>query len=101
MAKLVETKPSKPNPSVSLSEDELEAIKNWKVGQKYTITMNVELTRLSRGDIFMDEKDRTWDASFKILDVSEGGEVEEKEEKKPGVNKDKIAVMKKKMKEYD
>jgi len=102
MPKLMETpmRGNKPQPSVSLSEDDLSALKEWKVGGKYTITLEVELTRLSKGDIFMDEKNRKMDASFKILSVTTGeGEPEDKEEdSKYPENKKKIDVMKEKLK---
>ncbi len=106
MAKLTETpmRANKPQPSVSLSEDDLEAIKGWKVGGKYTITLEVEMTRLSKGDIFMPETDRKMEASFKILSASEGGEVKEDETEEVDTNnpnKAKIQVMKEKMKKLD
>lgn len=109
MAKLTETpmRANKPQPSVSLSEDDLPEIKDWKVGGHYSIILEVEQTRLSKGDIFMDEKDRKYEASFKILSATtEGGmkdhdkDMEEKGMRNPE-NKTKMEVMKEKMKKMD
>ena len=107
MAKLTETpmRANKPQPSVSLSEDDLPEIKGWKVGSKYYIVLEVEQTRLSKGDIFMDEKDRKYEASFKILSAKvadkdyESEDTEEADASNPG--KMKMQVMKEKMKKMD
>lgn len=105
MAKLTETpvRAHHIQPSVSLSEDDLSAIKDWKVGGKYSIILEVEQTRLSKGDIFMDEKDRKYEASFKILSAKVAGESEQEEDKPERYphNKEKMAVMKEKMKKMD
>lgn len=109
MAKLTETpmRANKPQPSVSLSEEDLPEIKSWKVGGKYSIILEVELTRLSKGDVFMDEKDRKYEASFKITSATtEGGEqekakAEEEKASRYPENKVKIDVMKEKIKKID
>lgn len=105
MAKLIETPRNiKPQPSINLSEDELPEIKSWKVGGKYPLKLSVEMTRLSKGDVFMPESSRKMEASFRVLNASSGGEerdevVRKVSNKKP-VEKMKMDVMKKKMEEY-
>lgn len=108
MAKLIDnTRPSKPQPSINLTEDELPEIKSWKVGSKYSIILEVEMTRQSKGDIFLSEGERKYEGSFKILSATtEGGskdedkEMEAKGERYPE-NKMKMMVMKEKMKKMD
>lgn len=103
MAKLIETPRSvKPQPSITLTEDELKEIKDWKVGGNYTLELNVELTRLSKGDIYMPEASRKMEASFKVLSASTENEVEtvKKMSGKKPEEKLKMDVMKKKMEEY-
>lgn len=42
-------KMKKPKPSISLDEQDLPAIKNWKVGDTYNVTAKVKLTFQSEG----------------------------------------------------
>ena len=41
---------SKEKPSLSLSQKDLPAIKNWKVGGKYNISLSVEEVSMSKDD---------------------------------------------------
>lgn len=97
MAKLVETaKLNKPQPTLNITEDEMPEIKGWKVGAKYSINLDVELVRLSKGDVFMPESNRKMEATFKVIST---GSDKKMMEKKPE-DEMKMKVMKKKMGEY-
>lgn len=67
------TVPSKPMPSLSLSEDSLPAIKSWEVGRKYQLVVNAELVNLSKGEYYSEDSERNkrYDARFKIISVKE------------------------------
>lgn len=56
-------------PTISLGSDDLPAIKNWKVGGKYTITLNVEQTGMHKHDTI--DNDNDLHATFKILSAKE------------------------------
>lgn len=63
--------------TVCLTEKELPEIKDWKVGEKYTITLEVEQTSMRKSDMGGEMK-----AEFKILkamteDQEEAEEMEE------------------------
>ncbi len=60
---------------VRFDEEELPELKNWKVGSKYTLTLEVEQMSMSKGDEYGEEskeKPKTR-ASFKVLSVSQLG----------------------------
>lgn len=98
MAKLTQTdSPHRPQPTINLTEDELPEIKDWKVGGKYAIKLMVEMVRQSKGDVFMQERDRKMEGSFKIMKAMGMGKHEEM--MKPD-EKAKMEAMKKKMEEY-
>lgn len=59
----------KPKPTISLSEKEVPAIKDWVIGGKYTIEANVEMISISK-DQWGKEKGLI-EARFNILDVTE------------------------------
>lgn len=69
-------KPKRPKPTVSLDETDLPAIKNWQVGQKYTINAVVKMTFQSQGDEwggeFSGEQSQKpkMRARFRILSIS-------------------------------
>lgn len=42
----------RPKPSLSVSEDDLPAIKDWAVGKKYHVKAHVEMREHSKGDSF-------------------------------------------------
>lgn len=50
--------------TLSLDEDDLPEVKTWKVGQKYTLTIDVKMTGLRQ-----DSMDKTMRGSFDILNV--------------------------------
>lgn len=65
-----EYKPMKP--SIHLTSDDLPNIANCKVGNKYTLTLEVEQTSMQQGsewEMNMDDsnKDKKVSASFKVL----------------------------------
>ena len=60
----------------SLRESDLPELKDWKIGGKYTITMEVEQVSASKPESGKGEMD----ARFKILSVESEGKAEEKEE---------------------
>lgn len=65
-----EEKPyKKPKPRFDLTEDELPEIKNWTVGKKYKIVLNVEMVSQSKERDWNDEDDKHR-ASFKINKAS-------------------------------
>lgn len=41
-------KPPRSKPEFGISESELPAIKDWKIGGKYTMTLNVEMVSASK-----------------------------------------------------
>lgn len=79
--------PAREKPQFSLSEKELPAIKDWGVGKKYTLTLNVEMTSSSKGsdyDVPLSndgKRKEIHNARFKILsvDAMPSGNAEEKE----------------------
>jgi len=55
-------------PTFTLTEKELPEIKDWKVGKKYTITLDVEQVSAEKGDSYFDEdSSKQLRARFKIL----------------------------------
>lgn len=74
---LVSREPNKkykePEPEFGITAKELPAIKDWSVGKKYTLTLEVEMVSQSKGDqwdIPEGEKEPKFRARFKILDAS-------------------------------
>jgi hypothetical protein len=65
--------------TVALSDNELPAIKEWKVGEKYTISLEVEQTSMRK------KEDGSMCAEFKIISAS--SEDEEENEEGDGMNK--------------
>ena len=57
----------RPAPEFSLTEKNLPSIKEWEVGKKYAIELNVEMVNHSKGGMFADTKQH--EARFKILSV--------------------------------
>ena len=47
---------SRPKPSLRLDAKDLPAIKNWQVGKKYCLHVDVTLEELSKGDEWDTEK---------------------------------------------
>lgn len=67
-------------PEFSITEKELPAIKNWKVGQKYSIELNVEMVSQSKGsDYELGGDSQIHTARFKILSVDSEAGTEESE----------------------
>lgn len=63
--------------TIRFDEDDLPELKGWKVGGKYTLTLKVEQTSMSKGDEYGEignskEKPMTR-ASFKVLSVTPEG----------------------------
>lgn len=68
------SKPHKYPTVVRFDEDELPELRNWNVGSKYKLTLEVEQMSMSKGDEYGEmedskEKPKTR-ASFKVLSVS-------------------------------
>jgi hypothetical protein len=68
-----------PKPEFSIGEVDLPEIKNWKVGKKYSLALEVEMVSSSKGDNWDfspvgsgdSEKKPKFRARFKILSASE------------------------------
>lgn len=58
-------------PTVRLTDEDLPEIKNWKVGEKYTLVMEVEQTSMRQGNEWESSasKDKRIHATFKITSV--------------------------------
>lgn len=58
-------------PTVHLTDEDLPEIKDWKVGEKYTLVMEVEELSMRQGNEWQgaDEKDKRIHATFKITSV--------------------------------
>lgn len=69
--------PVNPLPEFSLDQTNLPAIKNWKVGQKYDLEMNVEMVSIGK-DTY--DKENELRARFKVNTVK----VEEPDKGKMG-----------------
>lgn len=60
----------RPQPTLRLCDDDLPAIKKWDVGKKYNVHATVEMTRLSKGDEYMENKGKKpYEASFKVVSI--------------------------------
>ena len=73
--KLADSAPMKPmKPTLRLSSDDLATIKNWSVGKKYKLELEVEQTSMRQGEEFEFEigdsegRDKI-NATFKIISV--------------------------------
>jgi len=69
--KEVLVKAPKHQPTLSLDEKDLPAIKNWKVGGKYRITIDVEQVSAEKGDSWNDDDSKKLSARFKVLKATE------------------------------
>ena len=73
-------------PTIRLSEDDLPDIKDWKVGGKYKIMIDVEQISMKQGDEYgFGNKDNKVYATFNVT----GAEVEEDDSKCCDCNCDK------------
>lgn len=65
-------------PTFQIDDEDLPELKDWKVGEKYTLVMEVEQLSMRQGNEWQgsDSKDKKVHATFKILSVG----VEEKPE---------------------
>lgn len=62
----------KPKPSISINADELPAVKNWKIGYRCKLIVDVKLVSLDGDDDFHDgESTANPRARFRVLKVSE------------------------------
>lgn len=61
---------------VRFDEDDLPALKSWKVGGKYQILLDVEQMSMSKGDEYGEDakSEAKHRASFKVLSASVPGE---------------------------
>lgn len=70
-------KPYKPAPSLRLTSEDLPAIKDWKVGQNYKLTVEVQMKGINQGspyemvDDSEDKADKKVSANFKVTSVRE------------------------------
>ena len=98
----MQEKPRKYPSFVSLDSEDLPDIKDWSVGKKYTLIVEVEQTSMSKdGDEYgpvstngEEKKNPPMKARFKILSVKVPGA------DKPSSRSDKIAKLKQKAQEY-
>lgn len=70
----------RPKPEFSITEKDLPAIKDWSVGKKYAIELNVEMVSQSKGSDWEIGGDKDiHSARFKIISIdnSEGAEKSE------------------------
>lgn len=71
----------RPKPSLSLDANDLPAIKDWKVGKTYEITVKAKLTFMSEGDEYGDydgyedsersERKKVQRAKFRVVSVKD------------------------------
>jgi len=73
--------PSRMLPSFSLTVKDLPEIKNWSVGNKYTLVIEVEQTSMSKSEYMQDEP---LTARFRITKVKSESENEETKKAKKG-----------------
>ncbi len=70
----MDSKPSRIMPSFELTEADLPQIKDWDVGNKYTVTMQVEQISKSKGGMYdfgmEGESNKKISARFRIVSVS-------------------------------
>lgn len=66
-------------PSFSVDEKDLPAIKNWKIGEKYTIEIEVEMTEIGKRE-YGEEKGEMY-ARFSVKEFVNCGKETEEEEK--------------------
>lgn len=73
--------PKRIMPSFTLTEQDLPVIKNWKVGKKYTLSVEVEQVSMEKDEYMMG---KPLMARFRIVEVKEGSKYskEEKEGRK-------------------
>lgn len=66
----------RPKPEFRITENELPAIKNWTVGKKYKVLMDVEMVSQSKNsdDYYNDAEKGKHSASFKINSAKEQSE---------------------------
>ncbi len=74
----------RPKPEFSITEKDLPAITEWKVGGKYTLTMDVEQVSASKGSEYdspMGGEKEEHRARFKILGIdAQSGDTKNNEE---------------------
>lgn len=99
---VVGEKEYKPLPSLSLTSDDLPAIKDWKVGGRYKLEVTVEQTSMSQGDEYdmqmsagEGNKKKPIRARFKIMDIKT--EIDTKENSS---RQKKIETLSQKAKQY-
>lgn len=73
--------PTNPLPEFSLDQTNLPAIKNWKVGEKYTLIVEVEMQSIGK-DSF--DKENELRSRFKVLKVKEANDKETNDPAKKG-----------------
>lgn len=59
-------------PTFTMSETDLPAMKDWKVGEKYTLCIEVEMTKAMKGEeypMYGQEPDKKVNGTFKIVSV--------------------------------
>lgn len=56
-------------PIFSISDKDLPAIKEWNVGKKYNMELEVEMVSISKGDVFGEGNKDSHEARFKILSI--------------------------------
>lgn len=67
------------SPTLHLDETDLPEIRDWKVGETYTVVLKVKQTGLHKGDM-MDGGKGKFSADFKVESVSVEGEDSPKED---------------------
>jgi len=72
-------------PHLHLCECDLSEIKDWKVGEKYTLTLEVEMTGLHKNEMPMMEKNEDMlEADFEVESITpKGGKTVSTEDEEP------------------
>lgn len=70
-----------PRPSFTITVDELPQIKEWSVGKKYTLEIEVEMTG-SRIEDWGENKDKLT-ASFRVSGIMEDTDDDDEDESRP------------------
>ena len=88
----------KRSPQIHLCECDLPQIKDWKVGETYTITMEVEMIGIRKDDMpMMDKNEDMLSADFEVKSITPKGEKtveteeEDEEEKDEAPDAPKVA----------
>lgn len=72
VAGLITGSPERIAPHLDVSETDLPEIKDWSVGKKYPVTMEIEMVSQRKGESYDSEPSKV-KAGFKVLSIKSGG----------------------------